>query len=42
VLNVYWNGKNASDILDLYIKDALVFFEDIPNIKEKLQLLVDI
>ena len=42
VLNVYWNGKNASDILSLYIKDALVFFEDIPNIKEKLQLLVDI
>lgn len=42
VLNVYWNGKNVSDILNMYIHDALEFFKDIPKIKDKLQLLDDI
>lgn len=42
ILNVHWNSKNISDILNMYIEDALIFFKDIPFIKEKLQLLVDI
>ena len=42
VLNIYWNWKNVADILNMYIEDALDFFADLPHIKEKLQLLVDI
>ncbi len=42
VLNVYWNWKNVADILDMYVEDALDFFSELPHIREKLQLLVDI
>ena len=42
VLNVYWNWKNVADILDMYVEDALDFFSELPHIKEKLQLMVDI
>lgn len=42
ILAMKWNWKNISDILDLYVKDALDFFEDIPFVKDKLQLMVDI
>jgi len=42
VLNVYWNGKNVADILDMYVEDALDFFSELPHIREKLQLMVDI
>lgn len=42
ILNVHWNSKNVSEILEMYIQDALYFFQDILFIREKLQLLVDI
>ncbi len=42
ILQIYWNWKNIYDILDMYIIDALDFFSDLPNIKEKLQLMIDI
>ena len=42
VLNITWNGKTVSDILNMYISSALEFFDAIPVIKEKLQLLEDI
>jgi len=42
VLNIYWNGKNVADILDMYVEDALDFFSELPHIREKLQLMVDI
>jgi excinuclease ABC subunit A len=42
ILNIHWNGKNVADILEMYVTYALEFFEDIPVIREKLQLLEDI
>ncbi len=42
ILAIKWNGKTIADVLQMYIKDALLFFEDIWFIKDKLQLLVDI
>ena len=41
-LEVKYKGKNISEILDLTVEDALVFFENIPRIKRKLQTLFDV
>ncbi len=41
-LEVKYKGKNISDILDLTVEDALVFFENIPKIKRKLETLNDV
>ena len=38
-LEVKYNGKNISDILNLSVEDALEFFKAIPNIKNKLEML---
>lgn len=42
ILNVHWNWKNVSEILDMYIQDAFELFKDIPFIKEKIELLIEI
>ena len=42
ILNIYWNWKNVADVLNMYVEEALDFFAELPHIKEKLQLLVDI
>ncbi len=42
VLNIHWNWKNVADILDMYVEDALDFFSELPHIREKLKLMVDI
>ena len=42
ILDIKWRGTNISEVLDMYIKDALTFFEDIDHIHEPLQLMVDI
>ncbi len=42
ILDIRWHGHTISQILDMYVMDAYEFFEDIPFIKEKLQLLMDI
>ena len=42
VLKVEYKGKNISDILDMEVEQASKFFSDIPQIKDKLQLLNDI
>jgi excinuclease UvrABC ATPase subunit len=34
--------KSISQVLDMYIKDAYEFFEDIGHIHEPLQLMMDI
>ena len=36
-LEVKYNNKNISDILNLSVEDALEFFKAIPNIKNKLE-----
>jgi len=41
-LEVHYKGKNISDILAMTVKEALHFFENIPSIKNKLQVLNDV
>ncbi|MBQ6586379.1 MAG: excinuclease ABC subunit UvrA, partial [Coriobacteriales bacterium] len=41
-LQVTYRGKNVSDVLDMTVDEALVFFENIPNVKRKLQTLADV
>lgn len=41
-LEVKYKGKNISDILEMTIEDAVVFFENHPKIARKLQTIVDV
>ncbi len=41
-MEVKYKGKNISEILDMTVEDALIFFENIPKIKKKLQTLFDV
>lgn len=41
-LEVRYKGKSISDVLDMTIEQALVFFENIPVITRKIQVLADI
>ena len=41
-LEVKYKGKTISDVLDMSVKEALEFFENIPRIKSKLQTLNDV
>jgi len=41
-LEVRYKGKSISDVLNLPIEDALVFFEAVPKIKKVLKTLVDV
>ncbi|MDX9807415.1 MAG: excinuclease ABC subunit UvrA [Acholeplasma sp.] len=41
-LQVKYKGKNISEILDMTIENALDFFENIPKIKDKLQIIYDV
>ena len=41
-LEVKYKGKSISEILDMTVEDAVVFFENIPKIKRKLQTLYDV
>ena len=41
-LNIKYKGKNIADVLDMRISEALDFFENIPKIKNKLQVLSDV
>lgn len=38
-LDVQFKGKNISDVLQMSVDEALVFFQDIPRIKKKLETL---
>ncbi len=42
ILGIKWRGKSITDILEMYIDDALELFHEIDHIKEDLQLMVDI
>lgn len=39
---ILWRWKSISQVLDMYIKDAYEFFEDIGHIHEPLSLMMDI
>jgi excinuclease ABC subunit A len=41
-LEITYKGKNISDVLDMTVEEALQFFEAIPAIKQKLQVLSDV
>jgi excinuclease ABC subunit A len=41
-LEVEYRGVNISDVLDMTVEQALVFFEAIPAIRDKLQTLNDV
>jgi excinuclease ABC subunit A len=41
-LEVLYKGKNIADILDMTVEQALVFFEHLPKVKEKLLTLNDV
>ncbi|MEO0182727.1 MAG: excinuclease ABC subunit UvrA [candidate division WOR-3 bacterium] len=41
-LEIKYKGKNISDVLDMSVAEALEFFQHIPPIKRKLQLLYDV
>ncbi len=41
-LQVKYKGKSISDILDMTVEEAVGFFENIPNIKRKIQTLYDV
>ncbi len=41
-LEVTYKGKNIYEVLDMTVEEALVFFENHPKIKRKLQTLYDV
>ena len=41
-LEVRYKGKNIHEVLDMSVEEGLEFFENIPSIRRKLQLLYDV
>ena len=41
-LQVLYKGKNIAEVLDMPVDEALVFFANIPQIRDKLKVLVDV
>ena len=41
-LEVRFKGKNIFEVLDMTVEEALTFFENIPQIQRKIQLLYDV
>ncbi len=41
-LEINYKAKNISDVLEMTVEEALKFFENIPNINNKLQTLSDV
>ncbi|MFZ5996053.1 MAG: excinuclease ABC subunit UvrA [Nitrospirota bacterium] len=41
-LEIYYKGKNISDILEMTITEALEFFSAIPPLKQRLEILDDV
>ena len=41
-LEVKFKGKNISEVLDMRVSEAIDFFESVPKIKNKLQILSDV
>lgn len=41
-LEVRYKGKNIYEVLDMTVEEALTFFENIPQIQRKIQLLYDV
>jgi excinuclease ABC subunit A len=41
-LEIVYKGKNIADVLDMTVSEALPFFENIPQIRTRLQVLHDV
>ena len=41
-LKIKYKGKNIAEVLDMRVTEALTFFENVPKIKNKLQVIEDI
>ena len=41
-LSIKYKGKNIAEVLDMRVTEALKFFENVPKIKHKLQVLEDV
>lgn len=41
-LEVKFKGKNISEILEMTVEDAVVYFENIPQARRKLETLIDV
>lgn len=41
-LNIKYKGKNIAEVLDMRVSEALKFFENVPKISHKLQVLEDV
>ena len=41
-LEIHYNNKNISEVLDMTVEVALNFFENIPQIRQKLQTIYDV
>ena len=41
-LSIKFKGKNISEVLDMRVEEAIEFFENVPKIKEQLQIMMDV
>ncbi len=41
-LDVKYKGKSISDVLNMTVEEALVFFENVPKIRKKLETIFDV
>ena len=41
-LDVKYKGKSIYDVLDMTVEEALTFFENVPSIQRKIQILYDV
>ena len=41
-LQIKYKGKNIYDVLEMQVEEAYEFFENIPKVKNKLQMLMDV
>ena len=41
-LEVKFKGKNIAEVLDMKVEEAVEFFENVPKVKNKLQVLMDV
>lgn len=41
-LEVHYKGKNISDVLDMTVEEALTFFDNIPRIRHKIEVLQEV
>ena len=41
-LEIHYNSKNVSEVLEMTVEESLKFFENIPQIKQKLETIYDV